>query len=132
MTAAQHLFDVAERCLMRAMEKACNEDMRQVDSNYQDGYSSVYNLRWDAEDAISEAVGHRGMPRHPLIVAFCEKTTPLSLSHTARVRQLELLGSGELVRAMQDLGKLLDMPEEYAAPLLEDIIRPFESETLRA
>jgi hypothetical protein len=113
------------------MERACNEDMRQVDSNYQDSYSAVYSLRWDAEDAISEAVGQRAMPRHPFIVAFCEKTTPMSLSHAARVRQLELLDSGELVHAMQALGKLLDMPEEYAAPLLEDIVRPFESETLR-
>lgn len=125
------LFDVAERCLVRAMDKACNEDMRQVDANYQDGYSSVYSLRWDAEDAISAAVGRRGLPTHPFVATFCEKTTPLSLGHFARVRQLELLDSGELGRAMQALGALLDMPEEYAAPLLEDIIRPFTGEALR-
>lgn len=126
------LFDVAERCLVRAMDKACDEDLRQVDANYEGGYSAVYNLRWDAEDAICEAIGQSGLPTHPFVATFCEKTTPLSLSRAARVRQLELLDSGELVRAMQALGALLDMSEEYAAPLLEDIVRPFTSEALRA
>ncbi len=89
-----------------------------------DGTDNVFYIedcKHEAGELLVKAFGKDS----PLIYRFVDRAVPHWTNVRGREYQLRLLESGELVRAVGELEKLLGMPEEYAETLLEGVVKPF-------
>lgn len=111
----------AERHLAMAMSLATAEEMSKDDD--MNDYFELESSKWEAEYALQQAFGLA--EPSPLIGQFVRDVVPTYTQTGPRAHQLALIESGNLRLAISKLGRLLELPLEYAEPLLGGIVKPF-------
>lgn len=112
----------AERHIGMAMSMSTAKEMaKHFDDRLEE--IEIESTLWDAQDALQRAFGLTKIS--PLIDRFVHRVVPTYTQTQQRAHQLTLIANGSLCLAINRLGRLLELPVEYAEPLLDDVVKPF-------
>ena len=112
----------AERHIGMAMSMSTSEEMAKHFGDGLDEFELESTL-WEAQDAFQQAFDLTDTS--PLIDRFVHHVVPTYTQTQQRAHQLTLIANGSLRLAINRLGRLLELPVEYAEPLLDDVVKPF-------
>lgn len=112
----------AERHIGMAMSMSTADEMAKHIGDGLDEFE-IESTLWEAEYALQRAFGLADPS--PLIGRFVRDVVPTYTQTGPRAHQLALIESGSLRLAISKLGRLLELPLEYAETLLEGIVKPF-------
>lgn len=123
MTTREKSIKDAELHLSWAMAAASAQEINKLFDNGEE-FTVVEDLFWEAETHLLRAFGETPVSA-ALVSRFVRQVVPFFLPESLRARQLAMLDKGELTAAIMGLGSLVEMPLEYALPLLETTVQPF-------
>lgn len=124
MTTREKSIEDAELHLSWAMAAASAQEMNKHIGDDGGEFDRVEDLFWEAETLLLQAFGETPVSS-ALVSRFVRQVVPFFLPEPLRARQLAMLEKGELTTAIVSLGSLVEMPLEYALPLLETTVQPF-------